>query len=143
MAKRSPSNESGSDDGYNSDREMQREKLRLINRDTLEFKKKYNVLELLNNSANGVIYSGMFMSTMSNSPFLTKLSFFMILILFILGVRIEDGESVVIKQVSKTKIHDYVLVDGRPVPKEFHIHRLASNIRGVVKAFEWFERRTT
>ena len=62
MAKRSPSNESGSDDGYNSDREMQREKLRLINRDTLEFKKKYNVLELLNNSANGVIYSGMFMS---------------------------------------------------------------------------------
>ena len=60
MAKRSPSNESGSDDGYNSDREMQREKLRLINRDTLEFKRKYNVLELLNNSANGVIYSGMF-----------------------------------------------------------------------------------
>ena len=64
-------------------------------------------------------------------------------ILFILGVRIEDGESVVIKQVSKAKIHDYVMVDGRPVPKEFHIHRLASNIRGVVKAFEWFERRTT
>ena len=61
MAKRSPSNESGSDDGYNSDREMQREKLRLINRDTLEFKRKYNVLELLNNSANGVIYSGMFL----------------------------------------------------------------------------------
>ena len=67
----------------------------------------------------------------------------MILILLILGLRIEDGESVVIKQVSKTKIHDYVLVDGRPVPKEFHIHRLASNVRGVVKAFEWFERRTT
>ena len=62
MAKRSPSNESGSDDGYNSDREMQREKLRLINRDTLEFKRKYNVLELLNNSANGVIYSGLFMA---------------------------------------------------------------------------------
>ena len=66
MAKRSPSNESGSDDGYNSDREMQREKLRLINRDTLEFKRKYNVLELLNNSANGVIYSGMFMSKNRN-----------------------------------------------------------------------------
>ena len=71
MAKRSPSNESGSDDGYNSDREMQREKLRLINRDTLEFKRKYNVLELLNNSANGVIYSGMFLKLM---VFLAKLS---------------------------------------------------------------------
>lgn len=142
MAKRSPSNESGSDDGYNSDREMQREKLRLINRDTLEFKRKYNVLELINNSANGVIYSGMFMSKIRH--FCLKLSFFSSFsILFILGVRIEDGESVVIKQVSKAKIHDYVMVDGRPVPKEFHIHRLASNIRGVVKAFEWFERRTT
>lgn len=142
MAKRSPSNESGSDDGYNSDREMQREKLRLINRDTLEFKRKYNVLELLNNSANGVIYSGMFMSKIRH--FCLRLSLFSSFsILFILGVRIEDGESVVIKQVSKAKIHDYVMVDGRPVPKEFHIHRLASNIRGVVKAFEWFERRTT
>ena len=142
MAKRSPSNESGSDDGYNSDREMQREKLRLINRDTLEFKRKYNVLELLNNSANGVIYSGMFTSKIRH--FCLRLSLFSSFsILFILGVRIEDGESVVIKQVSKAKIHDYVMVDGRPVPKEFHIHRLASNIRGVVKAFEWFERRTT
>ena len=74
MAKRSPSNESGSDDGYNSDREMQREKLRLINRDTLEFKKKYNVLELLNNSANGVIYSGMFMSKIRH--FCQKWGFF-------------------------------------------------------------------
>ena len=74
MAKRSPSNESGSDDGYNSDREMQREKLRLINRDTLEFKRKYNVLELLNNSANGVIYSGTFMS--KNRNFHPKLKIF-------------------------------------------------------------------
>ena len=75
MAKRSPSNESGSDDGYNSDREMQREKLRLINRDTLEFKRKYNVLELLNNSANGVIYSGMFMSKIRRENFCQNLSF--------------------------------------------------------------------
>ena len=47
-----------SDDGYNSDLEMKRERQRWINRDIHEFKRKYDVQELINNSANGVIYSG-------------------------------------------------------------------------------------
>ena len=59
------------------------------------------------------------------------------------GIEISKNQNVVIKQVPKVKINNYVNVDGRPVPKEFHLHRLASSIGGVVKAFEWFERRTT
>ena len=59
------------------------------------------------------------------------------------GIETSTDTKVVIKQVPKAKITSYINVDGRPVPKEFHLHRLASSISGVVKAFEWFERRTT
>jgi hypothetical protein len=52
-----------SDEGYGSDlqsptRYFTREELRIINREAKEFKEKYVVDKLLNNSANGVIYQG-------------------------------------------------------------------------------------
>ena len=54
-----------SDEGYNSDlslspRENSREEFKIINREVKEFKEKYFVEKLLNNSANGVIYTGKF-----------------------------------------------------------------------------------
>ena len=49
---------SSSDDGYNSDEQSRKIQKYHIARDTSTFKRKYQVNELLNNSANGVIYSG-------------------------------------------------------------------------------------
>ena len=51
---------SSSDDGYNSDEQSRKMQKYYIARDTSMFKRKYQVNELLNNSANGVIYSGKF-----------------------------------------------------------------------------------
>lgn len=53
-----------SDEGYNSDlssptRDFTRDELKVINREAKEFKERYFVEELINNSANGVIYKGM------------------------------------------------------------------------------------
>ena len=56
---------SSSDDGYNSDEQSRKMQKYYIARDTTAFKKKYQVTELLNNSANGVIYSGKFQLTAS------------------------------------------------------------------------------
>mgnify|MGYP006944969141 CR=1 FL=1 len=52
-----------SDEGYNSDlssptRDFTREELKIINREAKEFKDKYFIENLINNSANGVIYKG-------------------------------------------------------------------------------------
>ena len=53
-----------SDEGYNSDlsnspkREVTKCHLKIITRDAIIFKEKYCVENLLNNSANGVIYTG-------------------------------------------------------------------------------------
>ena len=46
----------------------------------------------------------------------------------------------VVKQVPNEKIRDYIHVDGRAVPKEFHIHRMAQYTRGVVKVHDWYQR---
>ena len=131
MNKNRESTSSSSDDGYNSDNQSKQAQKYNIARDTALFKKNYQVVELLNNSANGVLYSGKIRSaTISPNSFIS-------------GIEISTNKTVVIKQVPKIKINSYVNVDGRPVPKEFHIHRIASSIDGVVKAFEWFERRTS
>ena len=58
MVKRSSKS---SDEGYNSDLsewELSRDHLKVINREAKEFKEKYFIQELINNSANGVIYKG-------------------------------------------------------------------------------------
>ena len=50
---------SSSDDGYNSDQQTRQRQKYNIARDTATFKKNYHVQELIKNSANGVIYSGL------------------------------------------------------------------------------------
>ena len=49
----------------------------------------------------------------------------------------------VIKQVPMEKIREFVQVDGRAVPKEFHLHRIAQHTKGVVKVHDWYQRQTT
>ena len=56
-------NSGNSDEGYNSDlpsptRDFTREELRIITREAKEFKEKYVIEKMINNSANGVIYQG-------------------------------------------------------------------------------------
>ena len=63
-SKRASTETSISDDGYGSDRPKSPETNRIYEIDfqlqNQEFKEKYLVEKLLNNSANGVIYSGKF-----------------------------------------------------------------------------------
>ena len=66
MNKHRESTSSSSDDGYNSDNQSKQAQKHNIARDTATFKKNYQVVELINNSANGIIYSG--------KRFLTKLA---------------------------------------------------------------------
>lgn len=52
-----------SDEGYNSDlpsptRDFTRDQLRIITKDAKDFKDKYVIEKMINNSANGVIYQG-------------------------------------------------------------------------------------
>lgn len=114
----STSSSTSTDDGYNSEpNQSNADHQKHITRDTAIFKKKYQVIELLTNSANGTVYA---------------------------GIDITTKRRVVIKQVPKTSITNFVNVDGRPVPREFHLHRLASSSTvGVVRAIEWFERRSS
>ena len=58
MKQNRESTSSSSDDGYNSDNQSKQAQKHNIARDTATFKKKYQVVELINNSANGIIYSG-------------------------------------------------------------------------------------
>lgn len=58
MNKHRESTSSSSDDGYNSDNQSKQAQKHNIARDTATFKKNYQVVELINNSANGIIYSG-------------------------------------------------------------------------------------
>ena len=65
MERNNSNNSRTSDEGYNSDlpspiRDFTRKELRIINKEAKEFKEKYVVESMINNSANGVIYQGMF-----------------------------------------------------------------------------------
>ena len=65
MERNNSNNSRTSDEGYNSDlpspiRDFTRKELRVINKEAKEFKEKYVVESMINNSANGVIYQGTF-----------------------------------------------------------------------------------
>lgn len=50
---------------------------------------------------------------------------------------------VVVKQIPKSRISKFVCVEGRSIPSEIYFHMTASGAPGVVKALEFFERRTS
>ena len=69
MNKHRESTSSSSDDGYNSDNQSKQAQKHNISRDTATFKKNYQVVELINNSANGIIYSGKGVKSQKSSKF--------------------------------------------------------------------------
>ena len=110
------------DEGYGSDHlhssPMKRKIESALARESAAFKENYKVLGVIHNSANGTIYD---------------------------CIRKVDGLSCVAKQVSKTKISQWVVVpnSGRRIPKEFYFHQLASSVDGVIGVLDYFERRTS
>ncbi|CBY12058.1 unnamed protein product [Oikopleura dioica] len=123
-----------SDEGYNSDNSEQSEngisptKIRKIDqgdeasKDEIEkegetFKAKYHVRKVFYNSANGVIYT---------------------------GFRKSDMTEVCIKQVPKSRVTNFANLEGRRFPLEFVMHvNAAKASHGVVKIYDWFERKTS
>ena len=110
-----------SDEGYESDlssptRAFTREELRVINREAKEFKENFFVEKLLNNSANGVIYT---------------------------GHRKSDLKPVCIKQIPKTRITVWSKLNGRVLPKELKMHLQAQEAPGVVNIYDFYERKSS
>jgi len=53
-----------------------------------------------------------------------------------------DGKNVCIKQVPKTRVTHWAECNGRKIPKELKMHLIAQNVPGVVKIYDWFERKS-
>ena len=62
---------------------------------------------------------------------------------YILGFRKSDSMPIVVKQIPKSRISKCICVEGRNIPSEIYFHMAASGAPGVVKALEFFERRTS
>lgn len=117
---------SGSDEGYTSSHysplkskvksEDERLRERFLVRQAKEFKQKYYIEKVIINSANGIIYQ---------------------------GHRKSDGLKICAKQVSKQRVVNWENYEGQRIPREFHLHLIASPIVGVVQAIEFFERKTS
>jgi len=118
-----------SDEGYNTDQTSSPTisptkdslNIRLINKESKEFRSKYFTTKILNNSANGVIYQGTFTLNFSDTK------------LIIQGYRLSDNYPVAIKQVPRSRIPQFVNYEDRNIPLEFLMHIKASKCDGVVK----------
>ena len=114
-----------SDEGYNSEESERkwgpimnpacRVESRRVALEAKEFKEKYQIEKILNNSANGVIYE---------------------------GKRVFDRLPVCVKQVPKSRISDWGDLRGRKIPKEFEMHIKAQRSQGVVQVLDFYERKT-
>ena len=60
----------------------------------------------------------------------------------ILGYRKIDFEPICVKQIPKTRISHWIEHDGRSIPRELEMHLQAQTAFGVVKIFDWYERKT-
>lgn len=55
------------------------------------------------------------------------------------ATRLSDGRKVAVKQVLKSKVLSWAMVDGETVPLEVLLHRKVNHIEGVIELIEWFE----
>ena len=104
--------------GYSSDNCASRSPNNfMIEKDQRKFARNFEVIDLLAESANGIIYN---------------------------GIHIRSGKSVVIKQIPRKIVQDYFEIDGRMVPSEIYLHFHAYAIsKTVVKPIAWFEKRSS
>jgi hypothetical protein len=79
--------------GYTSDEEITFNNSQIISADAERFAKSFSIKEEIIKSANGIVYTGIDLST---------------------------GEAVIVKQIPKTCISEYVLMKGRQVPSEIY-----------------------
>jgi len=57
------------------------------------------------------------------------------------GIRVRDGRQVAIKHVARAKVTEWDEIIGRRVPLELKLLHSAQNVEGVIKLFDFFERK--
>ena len=88
-----------------------------IRKDARKFERKYKVLDLIMQSANGVIYSGSCNQT---------------------------GSEVVIKQIPRGNISGFKMIKNRLCPNEIYYQLIANKTsENVVKVLDWFEKKSS
>ena len=103
--------------GYTSDEEITFNNSQIIAADAKRFAKSFSIEEEIIKSANGIVYSGFDLST---------------------------GEAVIVKQIPKSCISEYVLMNGRQVPSEIYFQFLAAEAsEAVVQPIDFFERKSS
>jgi serine/threonine protein kinase len=103
--------------GYTSDEEITFNKSQIISADAKRFAKSFSIEEEIIKSANGIVYSGFDLST---------------------------GEAVIVKQIPKTCISEYVSMNGRQVPSEIYFQfKAAEASEAVVQPIDFFERKSS
>ena len=103
--------------GYTSDEEIAFNNSETIAADAKRFAKSFSIEEEIIKSANGIVYSGFDLAT---------------------------GEAVIVKQIPKTSISEYIFMDGRQIPSEiFYQFKAAEASEAVVQPLDFFERKSS
>ena len=103
--------------GYTSEEEISFNNLEIIAADAKRFAKSFSIEEEIIKSANGIVYSGFDLST---------------------------GEAVIVKQIPKTSVSEYIVMDGRQIPSEIYFQFKAGEAcEAVVQPIDFFERKSS
>ncbi|CAG5088166.1 Oidioi.mRNA.OKI2018_I69.PAR.g11759.t1.cds [Oikopleura dioica] len=103
--------------GYTSEEECSFNNLEIIAADAKRFAKSFSIEEEIIKSANGIVYSGFDLST---------------------------GEAVIVKQIPKTSVSEYIAMDGRQIPSEIYFQfKAAEACEAVVQPIDFFERKSS
>ena len=104
--------------GYTSEEEtFSFKNSEVIAADAKRFAKTFTIEEEIIKSANGIVYSGFDLST---------------------------GEAVIIKQIPKTCVSEYISMNGRQVPSEIYFQfKAAEASEAVVQPIDFFERKSS
>ncbi|XP_040579416.1 serine/threonine-protein kinase pim-1 [Lepeophtheirus salmonis] len=77
------------------------------------FEKAYKVGEVLGKGGFGVVYA---------------------------GIRVRDGKQVAIKHVSRAKVTDWDIINGRRIPLELRLLKTVQSVSGVIRLLDFYER---
>ena len=103
--------------GYSSDESPKSPSNIVIRRDERRFSRNYEIIDLLKKSANGVIYEGR---------------------------HIRSNTVVIIKQIPRGTVTEYINVKGRDIPSEIYYQFKAYEAsKTVIKPIDWFEKSSS